>query len=380
MGKYEMTSRERLLAAINGDPVDTIPVSPRSWRYGMSKGLSKLELAREFDFDAFVFAGGSLGTAVRDTFCKHIKPLLSDVKIEITAERDEQKTIARRTFHTPGGVLHDTIVKPDPGGQYGISPNHEWLEPLVKTADDLELLPYLLPDPAYVRQGFAAMHEQEEQIGEEGLVAYRPITGVDQVVVDAVGPVQALMLSLDNPKMLARAIELVDTWNTEVMKHVLADGWKIIFDAFFNFSLSVGWSPDFYRETVMPIIKAHADLIHSYDAKMFYYDDGKQAKSIGYAIEAGADIIQTLTPPPSGDLDFDWLAKTYGGQTCFNGGIDTVQIRFGGPDEIETAVAELLETLAPTGRFILGTSDENMRAFCNAARKYGKEMALKLYG
>ena len=150
------------------------------------------------------------------------------------------------------------------------------------------------------------------------------------------------MAFLDNPKMLARAIELVEKWHADTMKQVLEDGWK-----------------------------------------MFFYDDGKQAKSIGYVIDAGADIVQTLTPPPAGDLDFQWLADTYGGRACFNGGIDTVQIRFGSPDEIDKAVAELIETFAPTGRFILGTSDsftedtpdEHMWADFVAARKDGKVFA-----
>ena len=383
----KMSSRERLLAAIEGRPVDMIPVSPRIWRYAMWKGLSKLELAGKFDFDLFIFGEGSLPTPLGDTYCEMVKPLLIDVEINITTRREGGKTVVNRAFRTPAGTLNDIIVQPDPGGEYGIDPNHHWLEPLIKTSDDVELLPYLLPDPALVRNKFDSVRRLQDEIGDAGLVAFRPMMGVDHVVVDALGVANALITSIDNPRMFDRIVQIVDEWHMEIMKIVLEAGWKIIFDAWFNFSLSVGWSPEFYRTRVEPLLKKHADLIHSYGAKMFFYDDGKQADSIEQVIASGADIIQTLTPPPSGNLDFRWLADNFGGKACFNGGIDTVKIRFGKPEEIESDVRDLMEILGPTGRFILGTSDsitedtpeENMWALFRTAREYGKIMADKLY-
>lgn len=376
----KMTSRQRLWAAIEGNPVDRVPVSPRIWRYGVWKGLSELQLAEKFGYDLFIFNGYPLGNALGDVLCEEIGPKISNVKIDISTEHNDRKTTIRRTFHTPGGVLRDIAVQPDRGGEFGICPNPDWVEPLVKTADDVELLPYLLPDPEFVKEGFSQLRELEQEIGDRGLVANRPTMGVDQFVVDALGPMQALISSLDNPQMLARAIELVEEWHIAAMKLALEDGWKIIFDAFYNFSLSVGWSPDFYHQTVAPLIKAHAELIHSYGAKMIFYDDGKQADSIGFVIDAGADMIQTLTPEPEGDLNYNELAAKYGGTVTLNGGVSTVKIRFGTPQEIAQLTRDAIDALAPTGRFILGTSDsitegtpeENMRAFFDTAREYGQ--------
>ncbi|MCD4824114.1 MAG: hypothetical protein K8S55_05865 [Phycisphaerae bacterium] len=381
-----MTSRERLLAAIDGREVDRIPVSPRIWRYGLWKKSSKIALAREFDFDLFEFGVGGLSTPLNDPLCQIVKPMLPDVRIEIRTDRTDQKVTADRTFHTPGGVLHDVIVIPDAGGEYGIGPNPLWLEPLVKTAEDVERLPYILPAPEYVKDNFDSTRELEKQIGDNGLVAFRSGTGVDQIAVDALGVAQAMMVSVEAPQMLKRLLDLVDDWYTNIMKLALEEGHKIIFDAWFNFSLSTGWSPDFYREEIIPRIKSHTDLVHSYHGKMFFYDDGKVSQNIGDIIDTGVDIIQTLTPPPAGDLDFRWLAENHGGRTCFNGGVDTVQLRFGTPEEVDSDVREVMETLTPTGKFILGTTDsitegtplENMHAFFNAARKYGKIAARKL--
>jgi len=105
-------------------------------------------------------------------------------------------------------------------------------------------------------------------------------------------------------------------------------------------------------------------------------------------VQAGADIIETLTPAPVGDIIYQDFAREHGGKACFKGGIDTVRIRFGTPEEIDRTVRESVEALAPTRRFILsasdsiteGTPEENVRAFFEAGRKYGSVAAKNLYG
>ena len=382
-----MTSRERILAAFEGKPVDRVPISPRIWRYGRWKNKSHLELARELDFDLLFYGAGELATPLSDSNCEVVKPMLKDVKIDIRAERQQSKTVFYRQFHTPGGKLNDVILNPDPGGEYGIKPNHEWLEPLLKTKEDIELLGYLLPDPKYAEANLAAARKLDREIGDRGLVAYRPSTGVDEYALSALGPEQAMVYSMVEPELWDRTIEIVDQWHCQVMKLALENGWKAIFDAFYNSSLSVGWSPDYYRCKVAPLIKKHADLIHSYGAKMLFYDDGKLTGSIGYIIDSGVDFIQTLTPPPAGDLDFKWLAKTHGGRVCLNGGIDVVKMRFGKPAEIERDVTEIIENLGPTRKFILGTTgsitegtpEENILAYFDTACKHCETVAKILY-
>ena len=81
-------------------------------------------------------------------------------------------------------------------------------------------------------------------------------------------------------------------------------------------------------------------------------------------IDAGADIIQTLTPPPCGDMDFDWLAKEVGGKVCLNGGMDTIKIRFGTPEEIERDVGYLLDS---SDSLIEGSPQKNIDAFFRTA-------------
>ena len=391
----KMTSKERLLAAIDGKPVDRIPVSPRVWRFALGKNASQVDLARKYDFDllycdpgVFNASDQVLMTPVQDILCETSDTKLPDITVDIKKEREGKKIRAERTIRTPGGILNDIVLIPDTGSEYGINPDPHFLEPLVKNEDDVELLPYLLPRPELVRTRFPVERALERDIGDTGLISFRPTIGVDEMVVNTLGVTQSLILSIENPDMFNRMIDIFDQWHMAVMKIVLEDGWKLIFDAWYNFSLSLGWSPGFYRRIVFPLIKRHTDFIHTYDAKMFFYDDGDMAGSIDAIVETGADIIQTLPPPPTGDIDYKELSARHGGKACFNCGVDTVKIRYGKPGEIEQDVREVLDIMAPGGKFILGTSDsipdgspeENVMAFFSTAREYGQEIAGRLYG
>jgi hypothetical protein len=40
-------------------------------------------------------------------------------------------------------------------------------------------------------------------------------------------------------------------------------------------------------------------LIHAYGGLAFYYDDGKMMGIVPMLVEAGVDVVETCTPPPS---------------------------------------------------------------------------------
>jgi hypothetical protein len=68
--------------------------------------------------------------------------------------------------------------------------------------------------------------------------------------------------------------------------------------------------------------------------------------------------------------------------------MDTVVMRFGSVSDVEDRTKEAVDILAPTRRFILGSSDsfaegtpdENIIAFFEAGRACGQAAAKKLYG
>lgn len=77
-----------------------------------------------------------------------------------------------------------------------------------------------------------------------------------------------------------------------------AIGAEIIFISCFHVSLSVGWSPQNYREFFLPLIKEMVDITHESGAIAHLYDDGKVMGILPLMLEAGNDVFSTCTPPP----------------------------------------------------------------------------------
>lgn len=90
-------------------------------------------------------------------------------------------------------------------------------------------------------------------------------------------------------------------------------------------------------------MKEHISLVHSYDATYDLYDDGKCMDVIELYGESGTDILETLTPPPVGDVDLSRAKKLIGDKVCLKGYIDLIYVvQFGTPeliiDTIEDAI------------------------------------------
>jgi len=92
-------------------------------------------------------------------------------------------------------------------------------------------------------------------------------------------------------------------------------------------------------------------------------------------------VLETLTPPPVGDVDLAEVKRRIGDRVCLKGYGDLLYvIKMGTPAAVENMVREAMEIAAVGSGFIFGTSDsiregtprENVRAYFESARKYGR--------
>ncbi len=375
---------------MRGQEPDTVPISPRMHPfllkyYGCACWLHYLRAAEEFDFDPIILLQP----------WHHVKPdpipnyisypldvdysQLDDVSVELSIERIKDGVSISRAIRTPRGDLSDRIEQMEGGGTYGIDPTPVIREPLLKGPEDLEKLPYLFPDPGSLDLG--DIGEVIRAVGERGLVEVQIDSAIDQRAGDAYGLANLMMACYDDPDFVRQLLRICQDQTLRETEAVLDAGVQVVFASWFYASLSAGWSPKFYRELFLPLAKEHVDLVHSYGALYHYYDDGKCAAILDDVVASGADVISTLAPPPFGDVDLAKAKARLGDQICLMGNIDLLYVvKQGTPGEIEGAVREGIEAAAPGGGYILATSDairdgtppENVKAFCEAGRRYGE--------
>ena len=90
----------------------------------------------------------------------------------------------------------------------------------------------------------------------------------------------------------------------------------------------------FYREPTQKAI----DLAKSYGIHVFHHDDGDIRKLLPRFVEMGMEVLNPIQSR-CGDWDLDWLKDEFGQDLCFHGGIDNqFTCPFGTPDEVMTEV------------------------------------------
>ncbi len=111
---------------------------------------------------------------------------------------------------------------------------------------------------------------------------------------------------------------------------------------------------------------------------------GRFASSTGVATvtDSGSQWNNSglLSVGHEGDVDLAQVKMRFGDRVCLRGNFDSEgDAEHGTPEQVDEAVRDLIMTAAPGGRYILACSDTitadwpepNIRAFFNAARKYG---------
>ena len=377
-----MTSRERLLAAARREPVDTIPIAPRlgyaaTVHVGSPSNANAIRLRQIYDYDPFLEVHGNVYpfNTPYETF-----RYAPDVDVTLDSVDQGPTRVVTRTIRTPDGDLTDRIRVPNPGRtEYGVGPNPLWEEHMVKGPEDLPRIRHLMPG---VSRGLAnEFHGWEAALGDGG-VTRCAIWGPIDNQVGRVISVEDLMVAYLQDRGFATG--LVGMFWSQIMsqtKAMLEEGVRFIRIPWYWSSLSTGWSPEIFREWFLPMIAEQVELIHSYDALVDYYDDGKCMEILPFMAGAGVDIFETCTPPPVGDFDLAEAKRLYGDRMTFLGYVDLIYIlQMGTVEDVRRTIQEACEIGGRDGGFILGTSDsvregtpiENIDAYFRYGREYGR--------
>lgn len=131
----------------------------------------------------------------------------------------------------------------------------------------------------------------------------------------------------------------------------------------------------------MPCIIEDAAITHSYGAYFHFYDDGKIMPLLDDFKQIKMDLLSTLCSKESGgDVDAVIIKEKLDKVISLKGYVSLTKILMGTVKEVEEMTQYACEVLGKGGGYILGTSDsirngspiENVRAFFETGRRYGK--------
>ena len=141
-----------------------------------------------------------------------------------------------------------------------------------------------------------------------------------------------------------------------------------------NLLISLKTFDAFYRAHLQSAI----DLAKTYNIKVFHHDDGDIRKLLPRLTEMGINILNPIQWR-CGEWDLNWLKNEYGEKLCFHGGIDNQHtLPFGSPEDVKSEVRRIKSSLGKNGTgLIIGpchniqanTSIENILALYSTANE-----------
>jgi uroporphyrinogen decarboxylase len=122
-------------------------------------------------------------------------------------------------------------------------------------------------------------------------------------------------------------------------------------------------SPQMWRRYIKPRVAPFCDLAHRHGAKLRYHCCGSCRAIIPDLIEIGVDILNPVQPLAEGMDPFE-LKRLFGSRITFDGGIDIQQLLpNGSPAEVATHTRRMIDIVGRDGGYILGGS-HNIQADC----------------
>lgn len=361
----DLSSRERMLAAINWQLVDHVPCSFMIFGALRSRCANQREFIErqlELGLDAVVFLPD---LPIRF----HPEVGLSEWK-EVAADGS---ILLNKSYATPAGALtcavHQTSDWP-----YGdrVPFLDDYLIPraekfLVTGEEDLAALAYLFQPPT--ENELIVFREEAKALkqfaADRGLLVAGGWGGWGHgdpgaMGVDAVmwlcGMEKPIFWGLEKPHLLEAVISLIAGWNRQIMEIYLDAGIDLFVKRAWYETTDL-WSPSLYRRFMLPVLKDEVALAHQARVHFGCIMTSGVLPLAESLIESKLDVLIGVDPVQGRGTTLAGIKELLGLDLCLWGGVNGfLTVERGTPREIEAAVHQAIDILGPGG-FILSPVD-----------------------
>jgi len=384
--KETMTSRERVLRAINHQEPDRVPIDLGGNQTGIHK-LAYIELMKYLGF-------GDEEAVIMDCVQQLAKPCEKVLErfhvdtryISAGCGADFKFEIVRNKRN--GKIWHDftdefgvTWSMPDDQQLYMDISHHPLAE---ATIDDIKEYPFPKGDDAGRFEGL-----REKALEIRNNTPYAVVSGISGVVYEICWYMRGLerwfMDMLSEPELCEALLEQTMKFWLDFFKVFCEEVGGVVDVIMIGDDLTGQdgplFSPEFYRKVVKPRQKQVAQYIREHSkAALWYHTCGSCVEYIPDLIDNGMQILNPVQLSAK-NMDSSELKKNFGDKVVFwGGGCDSQHVLpFKKPEQVRQNVRENIEAFKPNGGYVFNNvhniqalvPPENIVAMYDAAYDYG---------
>lgn len=216
-----------------------------------------------------------------------------------------------------------------------------------------------------------------EEVGEDAFIAGVAASQSMNFLVSMRGSQQALLDLIDNPSLAHRIMELGTEISIQIGYALIETGVDAIYigDAWASSTII---SPSQYRDFCLPYHKKATEAFHRKGVPVYLHICGNSMPILEYMVETGVDGIEPLDP--LGGVDIAEAKRRVGNKVCLKGGVNTLTLLRGTPEDVMREVKYCIESAGKGGGYILGSGDdiptdapvENVKAMVEGAKIWGR--------
>ena len=369
-----MTSKERMLRALDRGKPDRLPATLHQWqKFHLDTylgGATDLEAFQMFGLDASIQYSQDAGQfRLAGADSASAAPSDPGWRDEIEIIRDDPDDRAcRHTIRTPGGTLTFAAA-----GNRATT----WItEYLIKRDDDIRLIDKYMPVPAL---DAAAVSRMYDKVGDKGILrgfVWGNQGGCWQHAACLMDIQQLILKAMDDPAWVHELMEVLLRKKLRYIETMKGARFDLV-ETGGGSASSTLISPAMHRDFCLPYDRRMHDALHGLGFAVTYHTCGGTLGIEELIVANGCDASETLAPTSIGGNQEPWEFKAkIAGRLALIGGLDQFSVlTTGTPDQIRAMVFKLFEKVGADGGYILSASDhffdtppENIRVYADAAR------------
>jgi uroporphyrinogen-III decarboxylase len=180
---------------------------------------------------------------------------------------------------------------------------------------------------------------------------------------------------LDFEDTFRRSMEAIYQASLVVFQIALEEGIDFMSDSSYGLEMT---SINLFKQMDLPVLQAYSNWTHERGGLMWYHNCGLTSRMIreGLLNQLGADVIETIAPPPASDNDLGESRKWLDRRICSKGNLDLGLLRDGTPEQVSAATRKMVRDVhgyshifSTADAVLPNTPAENYIAFVRAARE-----------